>query len=225
MAKLSLVSFYTCPYVQRAAIVLAEKGQEAERVYIDLANKPDWFKAISPLGKVPVLRVDDAVVFESAVILEYLEDVFGPKLHPSDALRRADHRAWMEFGSTIQGELWGFYTAADEQTFDAKRKALAERFAWVEKRLKAEPWFDGSEFSLVDAVYAPIFRYFTVFDEIGDFGILSGKPKIARWRQSLAARPSVRNAVVADYYDRLRKFIASRDSHMSRLMAKDAEAA
>ena len=55
----------------------------------------------------------------------------------------------------------------------------------------AAPWFDGENFSLVDAVFGPVFRYFDVFDDIGDFGILAGKPKLARWRAALAARPSV----------------------------------
>ena len=49
----------------------------------------------------------------------------------------------------------------------------------------AAPWFDGENFSLVDAVFGPVFRYFDVFDTIGDFGILAGKPKLARWRLRL----------------------------------------
>ncbi len=54
---LTLVSHLLCPYVQRAAIALAEKNVPFERVVIDLADKPDWFIAISPLGKVPLLRL------------------------------------------------------------------------------------------------------------------------------------------------------------------------
>ena len=61
MPDLKLISFDLCPYVQRAAIILTEKGVPFERVTIDLANKPGWFLEISPLGKVPLLRVDDAV--------------------------------------------------------------------------------------------------------------------------------------------------------------------
>lgn len=68
-AGLTLVSHYLCPYVQRAAIALGEKGVPFDRNYVDLANKPDWFKAISPLGKTPVLLVGERPVFESAVIL------------------------------------------------------------------------------------------------------------------------------------------------------------
>jgi glutathione S-transferase len=67
--KLTLISHHLCPYVQRAAIALRENDIPFERRNIDLANKPDWFLKLSPLGKVPVLVVnDDAVLFESSVI-------------------------------------------------------------------------------------------------------------------------------------------------------------
>jgi len=83
MPHLVLVSHLLCPYVQRAAIALAEKGVAFERRVIDLANKPDWFLALSPTGKVPVLIADGRPIFESAVILEYLEDTLAPALHPA----------------------------------------------------------------------------------------------------------------------------------------------
>ena len=59
MPALKLFSHRLCPYVQRARIVLGEKSIDHDLAFIDLANKPDWFLAISPLGKVPVLLVDD----------------------------------------------------------------------------------------------------------------------------------------------------------------------
>ena len=71
---LKLISHKLCPYVQRAVIALTEKDIEFERIDIDLGNKPEWFLAISPLGKTPVLQVGDVAIFESAVILEYLEE-------------------------------------------------------------------------------------------------------------------------------------------------------
>jgi glutathione S-transferase len=86
----------------------------------------------------------------------------------------------------------------------------------------AAPWFDGEHFSLVDAVFGPVFRYFDVFDDIGDFGILAGKPKLARWRQNLAARPSVKSAVSADYPALLRDFIERRKSWLSGLQTRAA---
>jgi glutathione S-transferase len=112
--SLTLVSHTLCPYVQRAAIVLAEKGTPFERRWVDLANKPDWFKAISPLGKTPVLVVQDTPIFESAVICEYLDETIGARLHPDDALQRARHRGWIEFGSALLSAIGGFYNASDE---------------------------------------------------------------------------------------------------------------
>jgi glutathione S-transferase len=102
-ARLKLISHKLCPYVQRAVIALTEKGVAFDRIDIDLANKPDWFLAISPLGKTPVLQVGDTTIFESAVILEYLEETQPKPLHPADPLRRAEHRAWIEFGSAVGG--------------------------------------------------------------------------------------------------------------------------
>jgi glutathione S-transferase len=221
-APLKLISHKLCPYVQRAVIALAEKGVGFERIDIDLANKPDWFLKISPLGKTPVLQVGDTAIFESAVILEYLEETQPKPLHPGDSLKRAEHRAWIEFGSAILNDIAGFYAVPDEATFRAKTAQLEQRFARLESRVAASPWFDGENFSLVDAVFGPVFRYFDVFDEIADFGILAGKPKLARWRQSLAARPSVRSAVSADYPTLLREFLDRRNSWLSGLQARAA---
>src|SRR3954449_10872875 len=176
MPKLTLVSHKLCPYVQRAVIALKEKGVPFERIDIDLANKPDWFLKISPLGKVPVLIVRDGAsevsLFESNVICEYIEDTqAGTKLHPENPLQRAQHRAWMEFGSTILSELWGLETTGDAAVFEAKRVAVAAKFARVEEALGSGPFFAGAKFSLVDAVFAPIFRYFDVFDQLIDLSI------------------------------------------------------
>ena len=224
-APLKLISHKLCPYVQRAVIALTEKGVPFERIDIDLANKPDWFLSISPLGKTPVLVIGDKAIFESAVILEYLEETQPNQLHPADALLRAEHRGWIEFGSTVLNDIAGFYAAKDEATFKAKTEGLEQRFARLEQRVVATPWFDGEKFSLVDAVFGPVFRYFDVFDETGDFGILAGKPKLAQWRKNLAARPSVRGAVSADYPALLRDFIDRRQSWLSQLQAGKRKAA
>jgi len=221
-SRLKLISHKLCPYVQRAVIALTEKGTAFERVDIDLANKPDWFLKVSPLGKTPVLMVGEHAIFESAVILEYLEETQARPLHPADPLQRAEHRAWIEFGSAVLNDIAGLYSAADEAAFKAKATQLEARFVRLEARVVAAPWFDGETFSLVDAVFGPVFRYFDVFDEIGDFGILAGKPKLARWRKSLAARPSVRSAVSADYPALLRDFIDRRRSWLSQLQERAA---
>jgi glutathione S-transferase len=115
-------------------------------------------------------------------------------------------------------DIAGFYGAATPENFAAKTKALAEKFGYVEGRLSDGPYFAGRDFSLVDAAFAPVFRYFEVFDRIADFGILAGKPKTAEWRQALRERTSVRTAVGSDYAARLHAFLLARNSSLSRLM-------
>ena len=214
-APLTLVSFDLCPYVQRAAIVLAEKNITFERIDIDLSDKPDWFKAISPLGKVPLLKVGEQVLFESAVIVEYLEETRLPPLHPADPLTKARHRAWMEFGSSILADIWVVETTVDRQAFATKLQILKDKFARIEAQLGNGPYFAGPAFSIVDAVFAPVFRYFDVFDAIDDLGVFDGLPKVRAWRAALAARPSVVNAVVPDYPDRLRAFLRRHNGVMA----------
>jgi len=225
MSKLTLISHELCPFVQRAAIALAEKGVAFERITVDLANKPDWFLAISPLGKVPLLRVarpgrgDEAVLFESAVICEYIEETqAGPALHPSDPVERAEHRAWIEFGSSILSDIYAIETTPDAALFEAKGHALTQKFVRIEEVLGAGPFFAGERFSLVDAAFGPAFRYFDVLDTIADLGILTDKPEVAAWRRALASRPSVRAAVAADYAQRLRRFLDAQDSHLRSMM-------
>lgn len=213
---LTLVSFDLCPYVQRAVIALAEKGIPFERRDVDLADKPAWFKAISPLGKVPLLQVEGEVLFESAVIVEYLDETRGAKLHPQDALVRARHRAWMEFGSSILADIWTVETTPDQTAFQTKVRTLREKFVRLERELGAGPWFAGGHFSLVDAVFAPAFRYFDVFDRFIDLGVFEGLPKVQTWRRALAARPSVRDAVAADYEARLEAFLRRQPSWLAR---------
>lgn len=215
--SLHLISHTLCPYVQRAAISLAEKAGEFERTYIDLANKPHWFLAISPLGKTPVLLVDDVPIFESSAILEYLEETQPNPLHPDAPLERARHRAWIEFGSAMLNDIAGFYSAGDEKTFARKTADLRGKFEKLEHELGNGPYFAGERFSLVDVVFGPVFRYFDTFDRIGDFGFLTGLDRVAAWRSALAQRPSVISAVSRDYPDLLANFIERRNSRLSAL--------
>ena len=223
--EFTLVSHALCPYVQRAAIVLAEKGVPFTRRDVDLSAKPDWFLAVSPLARTPVLLVNDTPIFESAVICEYLDDTLAPRLHPADALQRARHRAWMEFGSAVLNGVAAFYNAPDDDALHARRDELRRRFATLEDALGDGPWFDGARFSIVDAVFGPVFRYFDAFDRIGDLGILAGLPKVAAWRRALASRATVQAGVALDYPALLWEFLRARGSHLSRLMADNAQLA
>ncbi len=144
----------------------ARKGVAFDRVNVDLSAKPDWFLALSPTGKVPVLKVrqpngEDAILFESVVICEYLNETQGgAAMYPDDALLRARHRAWIEFATQTFTEGWQFLHAKDMATADAKRAAFRDRLSKIEAELGDGPYFAGPDFGLVDAVYAPLFPLF-----------------------------------------------------------------
>ena len=108
-----------------------------------------------------------------------------------------------------------------EMTLDGggRHRPLPLEFGRVEAELRAGPFFAGAAFSLVDAVFAPIFRYFDVFDTIAPTGIFDASPRVTSWRNALAARRSVREAVGDDYPDRLRVFLRSHDAWLLKTAA------
>lgn len=221
--EFELITHVLCPYVQRSVIVLNEKGIPYRRIDIDLANKPEWFWRISPLGKVPVLVVEEQrSLFESAVICEYLDEVTPGSLHPEDPLERAEHRAWIEFGSGLLNGVAQLYNAPTREAFDASRETLRARFRQLEKRLGNGPYFSGDSFRIIDAVYGPIFRYFDVFESKMDLGIFQNVGKVLDWRGHLRVRESVRQAVTSDYPERLLAFVRDRGSYMS-ILAEEAD--
>lgn len=217
LPPLHLVSHPLCPYVQRAAILLQEKGLPYERSDIDLGDKPAWFLELSPLGRTPVLAVGPAVVFESQVIVEFLDEITTGSLHPEDPLERARHRSWIEFGSETLNAIARFYNAPDADGFERHRIGLREKISRLEREIEG-PTFARRKFHIIDAVYGTVFRYLDVFDRFGDFGLTSGLGRVDAWREHLRARPSIRSAVGEDYPERLRAFVARRGSYLSMLV-------
>lgn len=215
---LHLISFDICPYVQRAMILLLEKNADFRISYVDLANKPEWFLKISPLGKVPLLQVDQTVLFESSVICEYIDETHGEILHPSDPLQRAQHRAWMEYSSVLLGLFYGISTALDEKDLAVKRNELHQKLTALELELaKGQgPFFSGSKFAVVDAFYAPIFRYVQAYAQWGDSSYLAEFPRLEAWASNVMKRSSVLKAVPADYSEKLKNFLKSKNGVYSR---------
>ncbi|CAI0732624.1 glutathione S-transferase family protein [Serratia quinivorans] len=219
--KLTLISHPLCPFVQRAAIVLLEKNVPFERIDVDLANKPDWFMALSPTGKVPLLKLEqpdsaDVILFESSAICEYLNETQdGVSLYSSDALSRAQQRAWVEFGVAVLSDAWQFLNAKGSAVADDKKAAFREKLQRLENNLEQGPYFSGAAFSMVDAVFAPVFRYFSLLIPIVSQPIFDNLPRVSAWRDSLEQRPSVISAVSEDYADRFRQRLIQQQAILS----------
>ncbi|MES9881665.1 MAG: glutathione S-transferase family protein [Sedimenticola sp.] len=224
--SLELVSFVICPFVQRAIIVLSEKEVPFEITYVDITDPPKWFNEISPFGKVPLLKVDGDVLFESAIINEYLDEVFMPRLHPEVPLERAKQRGWIEFGSNLFFEQVGLLLAKDADEYQQKKEGLAGSFARLEQQVSDGPYFKGNHFSLLDAAFAPLFMRFdllTRWDPTLDEIMPS---RMQTWGKALLQRPSVASSVVDDFDQQFVAFFAKKGSWLlgdeSDLASKDA---
>jgi glutathione S-transferase len=224
--RLKLVSFDLCPYVERSRIVLLEKDVPHEVEFIDLEDKPPWFLAISPMGRVPVLLADDRPIFESMVINEFLEDLHpSPALFPSEPISRAEARSWIVFANDVV--MPASFAASLAIAGGAAGDALAEHVGKLRDALgKLErqvardggPYFLGKAFTLVDAAYAPFFRRWREAESWGraEARLLGGFPAVSAWAGALLARPSVVRATPEDFAARSRARYAQRAAKRAR---------
>jgi len=214
--KPELISFKLCPFVQRLVILLNEKQVEFDVTYIDLADPPAWFKEISPQGKVPLLRVGDTVLFESAVIMEYLDETHPPSLHPSDPLQKALNRAWVEYASQLFFTQFRMTNSPDEAAFDKERTELKAGLSRLEAQVKG-PFFNGEAFALIDAAYAPLFMRARLLEQWHPLGLLEGCGKLQAWADRLLARASVQGSVVDEFAELFRGHIGKGDGYGAKL--------
>lgn len=217
---LKLVSFDLCPYVERSRIVLLEKKVPHAVDFIDLAAKPPWFLALSPMGKVPVLVVDGRPVFESMVINELIEELHPrPAMLPPEPLARAEARAWIVFcnDAIMPASYRSLLALAAGRSGEALERPLAELTGAL-SRVEAEvarrggPWFLGGQLTLVDAAYAPSLRRWAAAEAWGipAQGRLAAFPALRAWTDRLLAHPSVVAADPGDVGPRMRKLYAER---------------
>lgn len=206
------------------------KEVEFDVTYIDLLNKPDWFLAKSPRGLVPVLEVDDEILFESNAIAEYLDEAVAPRLHPEDPIARARNRAWTDCISDLSSAVSrGIAYAKTREDVDQgladAREALELIEAELAKRGNDGPYFNGPNLSLVDCAYAPFLQRFTFVDQYLKSGLLDDFPLVAAWRDTLLADERVTGAVPDNFAEEYRKGMRRRGSYVSTLLEPDSAAA
>jgi len=229
MAKYLLVSFKSCPWVQRVAIALREKNIDFEFQHIEPNDRPDWFRTVSPHNKVPVLRLDDRVsLFESAAICEYLDETHAPRLHPEDPVERAINRAWIEYMPTFMGQISGHAYADGEAGFDKAAAAVPEAFEKLETALRRQgdgPFFNGSGYSLVDAAYAPFLQRHLFLERIRKLGHIDRFPRVRVWADALVERASTHSFPPSEYEAMYRDMVRRRNSWMSQFVDASQAAA
>jgi glutathione S-transferase len=218
--RFELISFDLCPYVQRSVITLLHKKVEHKITFIDLRDKPAWFLKLSPMGKVPVLLVRESegqeptVLFESAIINEYIDEVTPPSVAPKNPLQKARERAWVEVGGELLMALYQSMNAADHESAEAPLKKLWSLLSHVEEALPAKAaFFRGSGFSLVDSAFAPVFMRLFLVRPLRDDSRWKSLPKCRAWAEHLLSLPEVQNSVIPEFKAKTQASLKAKQSH------------
>jgi glutathione S-transferase len=190
-------------------ITLKHKKVPYEITYIDLENPPAWFDQISPLGQVPLLKVNrETVLFESAVINEFIDEVAGKRMHPEDPLVRARERAWIEYGSELFRGMYGLAHEEDAGRFEERKKEFFDDLARVESAVSPEgPYFRGKDFGLVDAAYAPLFMRLMLSTVLTQDARWTKLKRVNAWARALEQLPEVRESVVPEFKELYRGYL------------------
>jgi glutathione S-transferase len=209
--KLVLVSHTLCPYVHRAAAMIHEKGVAFERRVIDLRAKPDWFLAVSPRGKVPVLLVDGQPLFESQAIIEFLDETHPPSLLGSDPFERARQRAWVEVANDLSNAQYRLFIASSPEEQAAAAEALAAIAGRYEEALETNA-IAPEGFGLAHLALASSALRFTIVEGALGVRALTAAPRFEALVRRLAVRPSIADTVPDDYAGAFLRKLVERQS-------------
>lgn len=200
MSILKMYSSNSCPFAHRSRLMLYEKGVEFELIEIDLSNKPDWFVDVSPYTKVPALVHGDLKVWESAVVNEYIDEVFSvPAMIPKDPGRRALARIWVDYCNSRFVPAFG---AALRETVESAKSDKCEKLIdilrYIEneglKRLQAKPYWMGESIGIVDIAFWPWFERFAALTYYRGVSLPDDCIRLNAWVTEMRERPAVKKA-------------------------------
>lgn len=211
---LKLYTFKLCPFAHRVRLTLAEKGLSAQTIEIDLKNKPGDFTSISPYGRVPVLLHGATRLWESSVIMEYLDETFpDPSLMPGASSERAQARLWIDFANSC------LFASTHRLIFErdeAHRRSLVEQMhrdvAVLDQALQSRETKPlGSRFTLADIALYPWFEQLRTLEKFSAFRMPGDCRGIREWSAAVSARPAVRQCAHADdwYENNYRRYLAA----------------
>ncbi|XP_047979778.1 probable glutathione S-transferase [Salvia hispanica] len=185
MSEVKLFGAWFSPFVKRVEMSLNLKGVEYEYIEVDLKNKSPLFLEYNPITKlVPVLVHNGKPIFESSVILEYIDETWeGPSIFPKDPYDRAMSRFWAKFiEDKCSGPLWKACWSAGEEREKASKEA-EEGLKILENEIKDKKFFGGNNIGLVDLVANFIAFGIPILQDVVGFHILTQDkfPNICKW--------------------------------------------
>lgn len=220
---MQLIGNTICPYCQRARIALEDAGIAHEWTELDFTDKPDWFMALTPVGKVPVLRHQGRSVFESGAIVEYVNDLAAQRYLPADPLQRAQVRSWSLYAERLHDEARAYFTARTDADMTAARQRLLDRLARL-----AEPgtamFIKGTALTLAGIYMAPLFVLLQALPEDGT-PIAHEHAAVVALAEQLLAQPTVSRINSLEYRERFTRFVLAPDTAFARRHRASAVAA
>jgi glutathione S-transferase len=198
MSHIQLYFAKASTFSQRTRVVLLEKGIDFTPIEIDLQNKPEEFLKISRYGKVPAIKHGDAQIYESAIINEYLDEVFPlPPLLPSDPAAKAIARIWIDYANTRLVPAFNqLLRGQDTQEQEQGKREFLESLLYIEQeglgKLSNGQYLLGDNFSLVDISFYPWFERLPVLEHFRDFSLPSQTPRLQKWWSAVRDRDSIR---------------------------------
>ncbi len=208
MSNLHLYYAKASTFSQRTRVVLLKKGIEFTSTEIDLQNKPKEFLQVSRYGKVPAIKHGDVELYESAIINEYLDEVFPEKpLLPHDPGAKAIARIWIDYANNRFVPAFNkFLRGKDVQEQEQGRREFLESLLYIEQeglgKLSGDgPFWLGDKLSLVDISFYPWFERLPVLEHFRKFALPTETPRIQKWWDAVREKKAIKAvANPADFY-------------------------
>jgi glutathione S-transferase len=206
--RIELFTARVCPYAHRTRLVLIEKNVPFDNTEIDFKHKPPRFLEISPYGKVPAIVHDGATIYESAIINEYLDEVFSsPPLVPRSPLLRAKLRIWTDYcDDYFLTDHYALLKNREQARHSELLQKSEHNLRFIERegfgKLSGRgPYWLGAEVSLLDFTWYPFFERLAAWTHYRGLVIPADCERLLGWLNAMSRRPSVRQiANDAAYY-------------------------
>ncbi|GAA5980436.1 hypothetical protein JCM10908_001654 [Rhodotorula pacifica] len=185
-----------CPFVQRVWLALEEKGIEYQYKEVNPYKKEPHFLKINPKGLVPALEHDNKALYESLVLLEYLDDAFPDKsLRPTDPHEAGLVRlALQQISNVVVPAFYRYVQARDPQAQKEGGEAFVKSLQDLHKQwfLPDSTWARGEQFGWVDIALAPWVVRFDLLEKHRNFDVEQVNSTFAAWSRRVLERPSIK---------------------------------
>ena len=223
MPNFKLYTSPLSPYGHRVEMCLIEKNISFERIYVDLGNKPDWFVKLSPLGKAPILQIDNQVLFDSIAICEYLEEAFNEvKLHPANPIEKALNRGWMDFSNGLISSIFQLANTQNKESFEAKILEIQDKINHFENNLPTTKFFNGDNISIIDICMLSATIPLAFIESEFGIEINDDEGVFFDYSNNLLSLENINKIIPNNYDEIFNGYLTKRNSYLLQLKSKNS---